>query len=58
MSALPPNPSLHDINEYFIAVIGHLRDLVEKDTLSLSEFELELHDEMIDYIRSSMRKNK
>ncbi|XP_047971894.1 zinc finger CCCH domain-containing protein 20-like, partial [Salvia hispanica] len=39
-------------------LIGHLRDLVEKDTLSLSEFELELHDEMIDYIRSSMRKNR
>ncbi|XP_047961483.1 uncharacterized protein LOC125206243 [Salvia hispanica] len=57
----PPNPSLDKISDSMSDMsitlrMGHLMELTLRDTSTMSEFDLELHHEMIAYICAQMKK--
>ena len=57
----PPNPSLDKISDSMSDMsitlrMGQLTELTSRDTSTMSEYELELHREMIEYLRAQMKK--
>ncbi|XP_047965835.1 uncharacterized protein LOC125210318 [Salvia hispanica] len=57
----PPNPSLDKISDSMSDMsitlrMGQLTELTSRDTSRMSEYELELHREMIEYLRAQMKK--
>ncbi|XP_047948853.1 uncharacterized protein LOC125194649 [Salvia hispanica] len=57
----PPNPSLDKISDFMSDMsitlrMGQLTELTSRDTSRMSEYELELHREMIEYLRAQMKK--
>ena len=57
----PPNPSLDKISDSMSDMsirlrMGQLTELTSRDTSRMSEYELELHREMIEYLRAQIKK--